>query len=442
MEKNILKSIIQLGETEKVEFKKNFGKEVIETLVAFANTHGGTILLGVTDSGEIIGIETTKESIQNWTNQIKIQTYPSLFPDIEEVTTEQKQAIILHIAEHPIKPVSFKGRYFKRIKNSNHKMNISEIADAHLKTYNNSWDYYEDNSHALSEISLDKVNYFITLANKNNLFIEDDPLTVLRKYELIKKDKITNGCYLLFAEQDSMISDIEIGRFSDATSIKDSVSIRSDLFSEVETVIEFIKKHLSKAYIISGDLQRYEKWDYPLDAIREIVINMVVHRDYMKPSGSIIKIFDNKIEFFNPGALTAGLTIAKLIKGEYVSSIRNKQIASIFKDAGLIEKYGSGIQRIIESFNKYNLPEPEFEEIQHGFKVTIHKTPHKTPHKKTLSDRIIELLEENPAITQKEAAAILDIGFFTMREYFSKLKKAGKIKRIGSRKGGYWRVTS
>ena len=130
--------------------------------------------------------------------------------------------------------------------------------------------------------------------------------------------------------------------------------------------------------------------------------------------------------------------IENLISGNYTSSIRNKQIALVFKDAGLVEKYGSGIKRIFQAFEENDLPRPEFEEIQHGFRVTVFKTPHKTPQSESLSDRILQLIAQDPHITQKEVGERLGISFDTAREYFARLKKGGRIERFGGRKDGYW----
>jgi len=112
---------------------------------------------------------------------------------------------------------------------------------------------------------------------------------------------------------------------------------------------------LNKGYIITGKPQREERWEYPIDAIREIVINMIVHRDYRNSNDSIIKIFNDRIEFYNPGGLFGDLTIEEVASGKYQSQIRNKQIANIFKEFGLIEKYGTGIKRILETFKIYGL---------------------------------------------------------------------------------------
>ena len=143
-------------------------------------------------------------------------------------------------------------------------------------------------------------------------------------------------------------------------------------------MLTFITKHINKEYIITGKPEREERWDYPLDALREIVINMIVHRDYRSPSNSIIKIFKDRIEFYNPGKLMPGVTVERLLQGDYLSVARNKQIARIFKEANEIEQYGSGIERIINSCLAYNLPHPKFEEIAVGVMVTVFKTTQKT----------------------------------------------------------------
>jgi ATP-dependent DNA helicase RecG len=96
---------------------------------------------------------------------------------------------------------------------------------------------------------------------------------------------------------------IQLGRFSSPIDIKDGMAVHIDLFSEVTAVMDFLKKHLNKAFIITGQPLREERWQYPLEALREIVINMIVHRDYQHTGDSVIKIFDNYIEFFNPGPL-------------------------------------------------------------------------------------------------------------------------------------------
>ncbi len=365
---------IPSGESETVEFKTSFDREVVETLAAFANAKGGKVFVGISDNGKVAGVQVNKETIPTWINQTKQLTAQALIPDAETFSLKGKQVVILSVPESPIKPVSSKGRYYKRIKNANHKLSVSEVVNMHLRTFNSSWDYHMDEYHTEKDISLAKVQNFIERVNLNKeKSLMDDPLTVLQKFELMREGKITYACFLLFMAGESFISTIELGRFQTEIIIKDGATLKADLFSEVEGVMDFIKKHINKAYIITGRPQREERWDYPLDALREIVINAIIHRDYTSTADSIIKVFDDKIQFFNPGGLPEGITIEKLLKGNYVSNARNKKVAEVFKAAGLIERYGSGINRILKAFKAYGLPPPEFKEMTPGFMVTVYK---------------------------------------------------------------------
>ena len=272
MNKQFILNLINNGESETVEFKTSFDQSAIETMVAFANTKGGHIIIGVTDAGKINGVQLGKETIQQWINQIKANTSPAVIPDATVLAVDHKALVIFAIEEFPVKPVSCRGKYLKRIKNANHHMSTRDISNLHLKSHQTSWDYYIDPRHDLEDISPEKVSKFITLSNavRTNP-ITDDPITVLEKFELIKNKTITNACYLLFAANDALLTTIELGRFSEETIIQDGTTIRSDLFSEVDTTLLFIRKHLNKSYNITGDKQRQERWDYPLEALREIV---------------------------------------------------------------------------------------------------------------------------------------------------------------------------
>jgi len=287
-------------------------------------------------------------------------------------------------------------------------------------------------------------------------------LDFLEKMEIIRSNQLTFGGYLLFVKDYCLISDIQVGRFKSETTIIDSVSLNSDLFTETDEIISFIKKHLMVEYIITGQPQRTERFDYPLDAIREIVINMIVHRDYRDSSGSLIKIFDDRIEFFNPGSLYGGITIEDLISGNYTSKSRNKLIAKAFKEIGLIERYGSGILRVRKICKEYGLKEPLFKEVAQGFQVVLYKesdneTPkiadNKTDLKTdlkanlktdlktdSLEEQIIAIILANSKISIPKIAQEIGKGITITKQYIANLKAENKITRVGPDKGGYWEI--
>src|SRR3989339_625259 len=271
MNKKELLHLIKKGEGQYIEFKDNFNKEAIETLIAFANSSGGRIFLGVNDKGELKGINIKKETIKNWLNEIKTKTEPFLLPDFELVEVNKKQIVILEIKEFPLKPVSFKERVFVRKGNSNQEYSLDDLnTEKILKVIN------------LIEKNLDK-----KLGNVEEFLI---------KYDLISKDKTpTNAAVLLFSKKLLRETDIQIGLFQDEITIKKNKIIRNDLISEVEEVMDFVKAYILKEFIITGSPYREERWQYPLDAIRELVINAIIHRDY-RGVHSQFKIFPGKLE--------------------------------------------------------------------------------------------------------------------------------------------------
>ena len=276
MDIKALKKLVAAGESQTLEFKASFSNEAVEAIAAFSNTTGGTVLLGIADNGQISGLNLTPEKLQQWVNEVKTKTTPAILPEAEVITLNGKTVAALRVKEYPIKPVGVKGRYFRRVGNANHLMRPDEVAQAHFKTFNSSWDYTTDPEHTVADISLTKVRKFISRANKGrSVKIKDAPLKALEKLGLVRGKRITRACYLLFLKRESLFTAVELGRFQTPTLIKDGDRTKSDLFTQVDAVFNFILKHLNKEYIITGKPQRDERWDYPLDALREIIINAI-----------------------------------------------------------------------------------------------------------------------------------------------------------------------
>ncbi len=169
---------------------------------------------------------------------------------------------------------------------------------------------------------------------------------------------------------------------------------------------------------------------------------MVVHRDYRLTSDSIVKVFDNKIEFYNPGRLPDTISIQDLLSNTYRSTPRNKLLADFFKDLGLIEKYGSGIQRIINYFKEEQLPTPEFQNISDGFMVTIYSSSSSKLGDKLGDNQrsILESVKNNPHISLSQLSKTIGISQTAIENNIAKLKGLGILKRIGPDKGGHWEI--
>ena len=366
-------------------------------------------------------------------------------------------------------------------------MSVEDISKMHMKTINTTWDMYPDYYHSFDDISMNKVQRCIDLLKRKGMSIEESGLKFIEKYDLIKDGRLTYGAFLLFKQDYKEFSTIELGIFQDEITIKDSKRSKSDIITQVDEIFNYVKMMIKCEIIIVDQIPHIEKWDYPLDALREIIINMIIHRDYSSPSDSIIKIFDNKIEFYNPGRLPDGITVEDLLSNNYKSIQRNSKIACVFKDFGWIEKYGSGVRRIIQYFKEENLPPPEFKNISVGFQVSVYTNRYKPsenfPEKlldqfmvkfpdKVLEKaheqypeffsekfsekfrdnnkqklpqnqlKIIEMIMKNKYITVSEIAKIINISERSIWVNLSKLKDKGILERIGPDKGGYWQVIS
>ena len=448
---NSITHILQQGEGLSVEFKSSFNNEAIESLVAFANSKGGAVYIGITNNGKISGTTINGESIINWINEIKNKTEPALIIDSEQITIENKQVVIFSIKEFPIKPVSVQGRCFKRVGNSNHLMNISEASDLYMQTMQYSWDSYPYQHATFDDLHTQKILDFIAKVNTFGRFKLDAlPIDALTKLRMTHNGVPTNAAMILFSKQDLMFN-VHIGRFKSPTLIIDDSMIRGNLYDVLDESMKTIVGHLKFAFEITGETtQRTEIPEYPLEAIRELLLNALVHRNYASTSDIQIKIFDQSISFSNPSGLYGDLKIEDLQTNTYQASTRNKLIAEAFYLTHDIEKYGSGFGRIRQAIAQYPTMKFGFQEIANGFRTELSYVIQKTSSKdlekdleKELSQKeikIIEAIKQNPKVTQQLLSEQIGINPKNIRNYMKLLKQKGIIKRIGPDKGGFWEI--
>ena len=216
--------MIPKKESNVVEFKQNLDDSVIETLVAFSNAKGGVVYVGVTDKGSVCGVTLGKETIPKLLNKIKHITFPAIMPNADVLEIEGKRVLVLSVDDYPLKPVSIQGIYYKRVDASDHKLSSEEIANMNLQTMNASWDMFTNSFHSMDDISMEKVQKSMDLLRKNSMTIDESILPFMEKYNLLREGKTTNAAYLLYKHDHSDFTTIELGRFQDEITIKDSAS--------------------------------------------------------------------------------------------------------------------------------------------------------------------------------------------------------------------------
>lgn len=482
-------SIVQLieqGESDTLEFKSSFSKEVIETIVAMSNTKGGCIIIGCNNAKNIIGITITDESIQKWQNEVKQNTEPAIFPTFETLELQNKTLVVVTVDEFPLKPITFKNRYYSRKNNSNHLMTANEIVELRFISLNYSFDAFpvKTTYNQLDDLALQFFKKQIT--NTGRYVSNGDLMLDFEKLGLIIDGNLTRAAQLLFGTHHTAI---HIGRFKTADTIIDDLVIRSPLILAVEEAMNFIKRNITLSYSFTGELKRVERWQFPLQAIRELLLNAVVHKDYTNPTDVIVKIFDDSIEISNPGKLMSGLKAEDLLTDTYQARHRNKLLAETFYLIGDIEKYGTGFIRIRKWLTDYPELEYKFADLNEFIRSTftikandlenvIEKKGNTTKREQLVNDAyilisdnipdiesekgtekgtekdtekgtekfslnqklILSAIGENPYITSQELAVKIGIRADKIRVNISKLKIKGVLKRIGPDKGGFWQV--
>ncbi len=458
-----IKQKIDGGENRKLEFKEKLPSknQLIKTAIAFANGSGGEIIIGVEDNKkEIVGLpdELLTEYIDQISNAIYDTSSPAIIPEIVVETVDNKSILIIRIFPGNLTPYhikskdSYKGTYI-RVGATNKIADKEIIRELERRRINVSFDediFYSSNIDNLNFEKLQKDFHDFTekKLGKNDLF-----LLKLAKVQRDRPYPTNAGMLIAGRERVFDYAVIQCARFKGTTNDEfiDRKEFSGSLYNQVEYALKFAQTHIKLAGKIEN-VQRKDTYEIPLLAIREALINAVVHRDY-SISGSDIKfaIFDDRIEITSPGVLPKTLDISELAEGRSV--IRNKIIARFFKEIGFIEQWGTGIPKIYRTCRGHGLAEPEFRESGMFFKVILSKQSSDKvaigsdkvaigSDKSVLFNRnekiILNYLQTNTQITNSAARRITSLSSPSVRKIFVKLTKNGIIKAVGNNKNRYY----
>ena len=398
------------------------------------------IFIGVSDENNIKGITIGKETLNQWTNQISQSTDPRIIPELEEVKIDGKTVIAVKIKENPIKPISIKGKCLRRVDSSNRAMSAQEVAQMHLHSTGMSWDKYPANDAKLSDIDLENVKRYIKKAKetgRKKIGDNEEPMQVLEKMSLITQGQPTWAAILLFSkETNKFISQaaIHCGRFKERTIVIDDRMVVGTVFEQIDEAMDFIRKNINVEFVMTGKPERDQIWDYPLEALREALINAVCHRDYTIFSNIEVRIYDDKLIIRSPGFLPYGITLEELYR-PHSSTLRNKGLAEVLYDTELIERWGSGIEKIQQHCLDAGLSEPTFQESQ-GFQVVFRKDVYAEEylHSLNLNERQIKAVmyvKEKGQITNTEYQEICKTSNRTASRDLAELVSSGLFEQAG-----------
>jgi ATP-dependent DNA helicase RecG len=371
-----IKLFIREGEGLTLEFKEKFNSRIDEDLVAFSNTKGGTLLLGVRDNGAIKGERLTND-LKGKINSLARNCKPSISLDITQIG----EVVVIEVPEGSGKPYSCRTGYFRRLNGTTQKMSHDEIRILFRESETIPFEEKTTRGISIEDISKTKVRSFTKEAGIRigNIPVAD----FLRSLNVADDSKIKNAGVLFFAKDvrkhilQAQTTHLAF-KGTKKLHIFDRRDIQDDLLTQFNEAVLFIQKHLNIRSEIRG-LNRQDIYEIPLEAIREAVVNALMHRDYSITGTQIsIEIYDDRIEITNPGGLPRGLS--KKAFGT-ISVRRNEIISDLFFRLHKVERIGMGIQRMREAMSEGGLKEPEFD-TNGFFRVIFYreiKTERKTP---------------------------------------------------------------
>lgn len=435
-----LVDLLKRPESKTLEFKRDFSSSegALRSIIAFANTAGGTLLIGVEDgSRHVRGIKDPLDLEARLANAISDNIVPRLVPQLEIMPWRRTHVVAVQVYPSSTRPHYLQSGgpedgVYVRMGASNRRAD-RELIDE-MRRFGRGESYDEQGMPDLSSEAIDFRAASEFFASIRKLKAADlETLCLITNHQ--GRNVPTVGGVLLFGKpRNKYFPDawLQGGRFRglDRRHIEDSVEIKSYPIASVEEAIEFIQKHaLRRAEI--GNVRRKDRWNLPPVATREAVVNAVVHTNYAQHGAPIrIAIFDDRLEIENPGPLPFGLTLDDLPHG--ISKLRNRVIGRVFQELGLIEQWGSGIQRIIAACHDAGLPPPKFEEIGLRFRATIYTQSVRAPNVNETDRVILNALAHSDGLSTQEVAVAVKRSTRTARHRLLQLIAQGIVVEVGT----------
>lgn len=370
------------AESDKLEFKQSLAewREVVESVAALATVRGGEIRIGVRPDGSPGGIQLGHGTLEDLANKIKLNTDPSQYPTLAVEGPEASAIIRVQVEESPIKPVCAFGRPLKRVGKTNQHIARGEVQRMMERTTGRTWDALECPGSSLEELDEAAVNYFLALAGMEAGLSHE---LLLKNLGLLSEAAVPcRGAVLLFARQPQRFiaeAQVKCARFDGTTSISflDERTLDGTLLFQLNEALAFVARNTRQALRITGRPARDVVPEYPAEAVREALVNALCHRDYATTGTVQVRIYDDRLEVWNPGHLPPELSLESL-QHEHPSHPHNPRLAQALYRARLIEHWGTGTLRIIKACASHGIA-PEFLMIGGDLVVRFRQSPQLVP---------------------------------------------------------------
>lgn len=404
-----------LEEGKVIELKREYVDDIKKTVIAFANCDGGNIYIGVNNDGTVCGIEDTDGIMLKVTNAIRDAIRPdvTMFVDCKAEQLEGKTVLCISVQRGTARPYYLQGKGIRPegvfVRQGASTVPATETAIVNM-IKDTSGDSYEKARSINQELTFEKTKDFF---KKRNIEFGN---AQMRTLHFIGEDGMYTNLAFLLSDQCSHNVKLAVFEGCVKTVFKDRKELAGSLLSQLEEAYEYIERYNRTRAEFSG-LDRIDIRDYPTEAVREALLNAIVHRDYSFSGPTLISIFDDRIEFVTIGGLVKGISLDDVFLG--VSVLRNQNLANVFYRLNLIEAYGTGVLKIKGSYADSSV-KPLIEASDNAFKITLPNSNDNTntniglkPRKTSVANKretiILEYCKENDGITRHEIQKLLNV---------------------------------
>ncbi len=431
-----------MEENQHTEFKESWHDEYTRYISAFCNTEGGVLYIGIDDKGEVVGIEQPKKLIEKLPNFIAQKT--GIMPLIHLREKAGKEYLEIEVQPSAM-PISVHGRYYTRSGSVTSELQGNRLNMFLAAKMGLTWESVIEEDFSLEDIDTDTVERFKLLAKDRVPSIEQetDLLALMERLNLVVGGRFKRAAVVLFGKNVQryvLQARIKIGKFLTDTEVLTTDIVEGNLIQQVDRALDILRTKYLLSYISYEGIHRREKLVYPYEALREALLNSIIHREYFVSSEIQVRVYEDKLVIGNEARLH-DITVEDLSR-PHPSRPHNKLIADVFYKAGFIESWGRGTQRIIDNCLAEGLSAPVYEHKMGFLYLTFfHERINERINELSDMEReVYQILREEPTIRQIDLANRLDLTEQYIRKLIKKLKEHGWIERIGARKNGYWKI--
>ena len=433
-----------MRESKTVEYKREYIDDIKYTVIAFANTDGGKLYIGMEDNGQVYGVPDPDGIMLRVTNMIRDAIRPdvTMFTEVYLLEMEDKPVVAVNVQRGTARPYYLAAKGVRPegvyVRQGSSSVPASETAILNM-IRETSGDRYEDARSLNQQLTFDETAAYF--ARREVPFGEKQ----MRTLNMVSEDGTYTNLAMLLSDQ--CVHTIKLAVFdgSKKTVFRDRRELTGSLLRQVEEAFSYIDQYNRTRAEFNG-LVRVDNRDYPTEALREALLNAVVHRDYAISSPTLISIFDDRVEFVSIGGLVRGISYEDIMLG--VSVLRNQHLANVFYRLKLIEAYGTGMLKINECYAD-RMEKPRIEVTANAFKITLpnqnaaaeNSVPEdpRIPSVMPKQQIVLRLFDTHESISRKDVEAALNTSQASAVLLIRKMLEDGLLIRVGSGKNARYR---